>query len=212
MASARNLVTFTVTIYMRGFEGGVRVLCAELGRSGRGSLHQGSDLLHSNVTGRAYGRGTTPVPSELRFGAAPANAFSTAGCGKTRGAVERVLGIGGLFFRARDPAALAKWYEAHLGVKLSPTSYEETPWQQEAGPTIFNPFPEATEYFGNPRQAWMVNFRVRDLDAMATQLRAAGVTIEIDPERYPNGRFGRLHDPEGNPVELWEPAVPGDST
>jgi glyoxylase I family protein len=119
--------------------------------------------------------------------------------------MEKVTGIGGLFFRTRDPAALGQWYHDHLGVTLTPKSYEELPWRQEAGPTIFAPFPDDTTYFGDQQQAWMVNFRVRDLDAMAAQLRAAEIEVRIDPTPYPNGRFARLHDPEGNPIELWEP-------
>ena len=62
--------------------------------------------------------------------------------------MERVTGIGGLFFRARDPAALAQWYRDHLGVTMVPSNYEEPPWQQQAGPTAFAPFPETTDYFG----------------------------------------------------------------
>ncbi len=120
--------------------------------------------------------------------------------------MEKVAGIGGLFFRARDPAGLSRWYHQHLGVAPTPSSYEELPWRQEAGPTAFAPFPEATEYFGDASRLWMVNFRVRSLDAMAAQLRSAGIAVEIDPQPYPNGRFARLHDPEGNPIELWEPA------
>ncbi len=120
--------------------------------------------------------------------------------------MERVTGIGGLFFRARDPAALGQWYQEHLGVTLTPSSYEELPWQQEAGPSGISPFPEMTDYFGDPKRAWMVNFWVQDLDAMTAQLRAAGVAVDIDPQEYPNGRFARLRDPEGNPIELWQPA------
>ena len=120
--------------------------------------------------------------------------------------IERVNGIGGLFFRALDPAALAEWYRDHLGVAMVPSSYEEPPWQQQAGPTAFAPFPETTTYFGDGGKAWMVNFRVANLDAMLAQLRAAGIAVELDPQVYPNGRFARLHDPEGNPIELWEPA------
>jgi glyoxylase I family protein len=119
--------------------------------------------------------------------------------------VERVTGIGGLFFRARDPEALAKWYRDHLGISVVPANYDEPPWAQEAGPTVFAPFPEDTKYFGDLKNIWMINFRVRDLDAMAAQLRAAGIYIEMDPEGYPNGRFARLYDPEGNPIELWQP-------
>jgi predicted enzyme related to lactoylglutathione lyase len=123
--------------------------------------------------------------------------------------MEQVTGIGGLFFRARDPQALAQWYRDRMGVTLVPSSYEELPWQQEAGPTAFAPFPETTDYFGpDAAKAWMVNFRVRSLDAMVAQLRAAGVSVEIDPQPYPNGRFARLYDPEGNPIELWEAGGP----
>lgn len=120
--------------------------------------------------------------------------------------MEKVTGIGGLFFRAHDPASLGRWYEERLGVTLTPSSYEQQPWWQEAGPSGISPFPEATEYFGDMKQTWMVNFRVRNLDAMVEQLRAARVGVEIDPQQYPNGRFARLQDPEGNPIELWEPA------
>jgi predicted enzyme related to lactoylglutathione lyase len=120
--------------------------------------------------------------------------------------MEKVAGIGGLFFRARDPKALGNWYQQHLGIALTPTSEGGTVWQQEAGPTSFSPFPETSKYFGDPNKAWMVNFRVHDLDKMVAQLRTAGIEVK-DPESYPNiGRFTRLHDPEGNPIELWQPA------
>lgn len=122
--------------------------------------------------------------------------------------MEKVTGIGGFFFRAKDPKALGLWYQQHLGISVIPTSYEESPWQQEAGPTAFAPFKETSGYFGDAQKVWMLNFRVRDLDKMAAQLRNAGVEIKIDPKSYPNGRFARLHDPEGNPIELWQPAGP----
>jgi glyoxylase I family protein len=118
---------------------------------------------------------------------------------------ERVSGIGGLFFRAKDPDALAQWYKDHLGIDLVPADYSQKPWSQEAGPTVFAPFAADTDYFGNREKQWMVNFRVRDLDAMVKQLRAANIDVSVDPEAYPNGRFARLHDPEGNRIELWEP-------
>jgi glyoxylase I family protein len=119
---------------------------------------------------------------------------------------ERVLGIGGLFFRARDPKSLAEWYRIHLGVTPTPTSYGQSSWHTQAGTTVFAPFPQTTKYFGEQSQVWMINFRVRDLDKMAAQLRSAGIEVKVDPEHYPNGRFARIHDPEGNPIELWEPA------
>jgi len=119
--------------------------------------------------------------------------------------MEKVTGIGGLFFRAHDPKALGHWYQQHLGVSLTPSSYEESVWEQEAGPTVFSPFPETSDHFEDAHKVWMVNFRVRDLDRIAAQLRTAGIAIKIDPQSYPNGRFVRLHDPEGNPIELWQP-------
>jgi glyoxylase I family protein len=121
--------------------------------------------------------------------------------------MEKVTGIGGFFFRAKDPKALGLWYQQNLGVSLIPTSSGESPWQQEAGPTAFAPFKETSGYFGDPNKVWMLNFRVRDLDKMAAQLQAAGIEVKIDPETYPNGRFARMHDPEGNPIELWQPAA-----
>jgi len=120
--------------------------------------------------------------------------------------VEKVTGIGGVFFRAREPKVLAGWYRDHLGVDMVPNSYDERPWQQQAGPTAFAPMPQDTNYFGDPGKQWMINFRVANLDAMVAQLRAAGISVKTDPEPYPNGRFARLHDPEGNPIELWQPA------
>jgi glyoxylase I family protein len=119
--------------------------------------------------------------------------------------MEKVTGIGGLFFRARDPQGLAQWYQDHLGVDMVPSDYERLPWQQQAGPTAFAPFPDTTPYFGDASKIWMVNFRVKNLDGMVAQLISAGIVVEVDPERYPNGRFARLYDPEGNPIELWQP-------
>ena len=119
--------------------------------------------------------------------------------------MERVTGIGGFFFRAKDPKKLAQWYQDHLGVTKTPESYDGEAWQQQAGTTVFAPFKWDTTYFGKPEQMFMVNFRVRNLDKMAAQLRAAGAKVEIDPETYPNGRFAQTADPEGNPIQLWEP-------
>jgi glyoxylase I family protein len=120
-------------------------------------------------------------------------------------AKETVTGIGGFFFRAHDPKALAQWYQDNLGVSAIPKSENESAWKQQAGPTAFAPFPETTKYFGDPTKQWMLNFRVNDLDKMAAQLEASGITVKVDPTTYPNGRFARIHDPEGNPIELWQP-------
>jgi glyoxylase I family protein len=119
--------------------------------------------------------------------------------------MERVTGIGGMFFRARDPDALARWYAEHLGID-NQLKGGDTIWWQEQGPTVFAPFPADTDYFGRPEQAWMLNFRVRDLDAMVAQLRAAGVRIDSQETEEGAGRFAWLVDPEGNRIELWEPA------
>ena len=119
--------------------------------------------------------------------------------------MEKVAGIGGLFFKAEDPKALAEWYQKNLGVDLVPESYDEQPWNQAAGPTVFAPFSKSTDYFGRESQQWMVNFRVNNLDAMVVQLRDADIKVEVDEADYPNGRFARVYDPEGNPIELWQP-------
>ena len=118
---------------------------------------------------------------------------------------EKVTGIGGFFFRSADPAGLARWYEQHLGISPVPKTYEVDPWSQEAGPTVFSPFPQGSTYFGEPSQSWMINFRVNNLKKMVAQLRAAGIEVTVDPEEYPNGYFARLADPEGNPIQLWQP-------
>ncbi|ALS96977.1 VOC family protein [Lacimicrobium alkaliphilum] len=123
--------------------------------------------------------------------------------------MQKVTGMGGLFFRAKDPKSLAAWYERNLGITRVPQDYDTQPWQQSAGPTVFAPFSRDTDYFGRPEQMWMINFRVTDLSAMVKQLESAGIPVEVDPESYPNGRFARLYDPEGNPIELWQPEQSG---
>jgi predicted enzyme related to lactoylglutathione lyase len=116
--------------------------------------------------------------------------------------MERVLGIGGYFFRASDPEALAAWYENHLGITSMSTEWS---WEQEQGPTVFAPFAVDTDYFGRMEQQTMLNFRVANLDAMLTQLREAGAVVEDEISEASYGRFGHAIDPEGNRFELWEP-------
>ena len=153
----------------------------------------------SNVTRRAA----------IRVAIAGAAAVAT---GATRvssqgaGGMERVQGIGGFFFRAKDPKTLAEWYEANLGVAPVPQKPGATPWRTSAGTTAFAPFKEDTSYFGDQRFHWMINFRVRDLDKMVAQLRARDIAVDVDAQVYPNGRFARLADPEGNPIQLWQPS------
>src|ERR1700734_2171841 len=161
-----------------------------------------SFILERNQPGIVAQATTQPEISAPPAGAAVRDGIAAAT------EMEKVTGIGGFFFRAKDPKALALWYQQHLGILTTPTSEGETPWQQEAGTTAFTPFPETSKYFGDPQKVWMLNFRVRDLDKMAAQLQAAGIEVKVDPHSYPYGRFARLHDPEGNPIELWQPKVP----
>lgn len=118
--------------------------------------------------------------------------------------MERVTGIGGIFFKARDPEQLGQWYSTHLGVDPAPESYDVPSWWQEAGPTVLSAMPPDSEHLG-AGHSWSLNFRVADLDAMVRQLQSAGIQVDIDPEVYPNGRFASLQDPEGNPLQLWQP-------
>jgi predicted enzyme related to lactoylglutathione lyase len=122
--------------------------------------------------------------------------------------MERVVGIGGVFFRAKDPEALAAWYEQNLGITSMPSGWS---WEQEAGATVFAPFPADTDYFGRPDQQVMLNFRVTNLDAMLAQLRAAGTTVDDEIAQADFGRFGHATDPEGNRFELWQPGDIPDS-
>ena len=123
--------------------------------------------------------------------------------------MEQVLGIGGVFFKARDPEALAAWYRERLGVPLEPRQTfaafaSASPGEQ----TVWSVFPADTSYFGAGPAAHMVNYRVRNLDAMLAQLRAAGAQVDDRVEDSDLGRFGWATDPEGNRFELWEPPAP----
>ena len=115
-----------------------------------------------------------------------------------------VTGIGGFFFRAKDPEALTVWYQQHLGIP--PVGSADGPWHTEAGVTAFVPFPADTDYFGRPDQQAMINLRVRDLDALLQALRDAGAAVDENVLHASFGSFGYVTDPEGNRIELWEPA------
>ena len=115
-----------------------------------------------------------------------------------------VTGIGGFFFRSKDPKGLADWYLEHLGVGAPEGMYV---WNQQAGPTVFTPFDDESDYFSADKR-FMLNLRVDDLVGMIASLTAAGIPIitKAEWDATPEiGRFARIHDPEGNPIELWEP-------
>jgi predicted enzyme related to lactoylglutathione lyase len=120
--------------------------------------------------------------------------------------MERVTGIGGVFFRSKDPQALGRWYAEHLGIELAPDSAVSTfRWPAAGGSTVWAAFAHDTDYFGPSGQQYMVNYRVADLDAMLAQLRAAGVPVEPTVHESEFGRFSWASDPEGNRFELWQP-------
>jgi catechol 2,3-dioxygenase-like lactoylglutathione lyase family enzyme len=113
-----------------------------------------------------------------------------------------VNGIGGFVFRAADPGKLRAWYAEHLGIGTG----EHGEWETAAGPSVFMPYPRDGNYFATDRH-WMLNLRVDGLDAMLAALEAVGIEVTTNPDwDLPGvGRFARIHDPEGNGVELWEP-------
>jgi len=114
-----------------------------------------------------------------------------------------ITGIGGFFFRSKNPQVLKDWYINVLGVAI-----QEYVWNQEAGPTVFEPFKQDTDYFPADKQ-WMINFRVNDLKTLIQDLESKGIVVEQKDEwnAMPEiGTFARVYDPEGNPVELWQPA------
>ena len=119
--------------------------------------------------------------------------------------MQKVRGIGGFFFRAKNPGRLSDWYRDHLGIDPAPQNMETAPWVSESGVTVFAPFDADTDYFA-AEKAFMLNFRVADLDAMVKQLESAGIDVSQASEMAGIGRFARIHDPEGNAIELWEPA------
>lgn len=117
--------------------------------------------------------------------------------------MERVLGIGGYFMRAADPTALSAWYRDCLGLDAD----ENGLWRQGAGLTVFATFEAESDCFGSRAQQTMLNFRVRDLEAMLAQLRAKGADVAVETQDMDGvGRFGWVTDPEGNRIELWQPA------
>ena len=122
-----------------------------------------------------------------------------------------VLGVGGIFFRAQDPDALSTWYREHLGVGAGCAAEDTGPpdewsWTVQGGPLVFAPFESGTDYWATDKQ-FMLNLRVIGLDCLLEQLTASGigVIVKLEWDSPEVGRFARIHDPEGNAIELWEP-------
>jgi predicted enzyme related to lactoylglutathione lyase len=122
-----------------------------------------------------------------------------------------VLGVGGIFFRAKDPDALTEWYRENLGIGAGCAAEdtgppEEWSWKVQGGPLVFAPFKATTDYWAADHQ-YMLNLRVSDLEGLLEQLNASGIDVTVKPEwdSPETGRFARIHDPEGNAIELWEP-------
>jgi predicted enzyme related to lactoylglutathione lyase len=114
-----------------------------------------------------------------------------------------ITGIGGFMFRSEHPETLKKWYIEVLGININ-----DMVWMQDAGPTVFEPFPKDSDYY-DISKGWMLNFRVTDLQAFIKVLQEKGVAV-IEKDEWNSmpevGTFARIHDPEGNPIELWQPA------
>lgn len=123
--------------------------------------------------------------------------------------MQKITGIGGVFFKARDPKALMEWYDKHLGLKFQ-YGFTKFRWADEQaskapGSTILSIFKEDSPHFQPSEKPWMINFRVSDLRALLAELRENGVTIAGDIQEDDFGKFGWILDPEGNKIELWEP-------
>jgi predicted enzyme related to lactoylglutathione lyase len=128
--------------------------------------------------------------------------------------MKRVIGIGGVFFKSKDPKALGAWYERHLGIAPEPFGGAKFPWRHEGDPerkgmTVWSPFAHDTKYFAPSEAPFMINYIVDDLGAVLDALRAEGVTVDEKREDTPYGRFGWAMDPDGNRLELWEPPKEG---
>ncbi|MCD8529010.1 MAG: VOC family protein [Chitinophagales bacterium] len=124
--------------------------------------------------------------------------------------MKKVIGIGGVFFKCKDPKAVNEWYKKHLGFETS--SYGTTfEWRSkddstQIGQTQWNPFPETTNYFAPSTKEFMINYRVDNLEALVAELKKENVTVLDEMETYDYGKFIHILDLEGNKIELWEPA------
>lgn len=128
---------------------------------------------------------------------------------KNISSMKRATGIGGIFFKCKDPGKMNEWYKTHLGLNTSQYGavFE---WRQaddstQKGFTTWSPFKETTKYFEPSTKEFMINYRVENLEALVTELKIEGVTIADEIETYDYGKFVHILDIEGNKIELWEP-------
>lgn len=123
--------------------------------------------------------------------------------------MKKVTGIGGVFFKCKDPKKMREWYNTHLGIESSEYGanfeWRDAENPDKEGSTAWNPFPETTKYFEPSTKDFMINYRVENLEALVEELRAAGVTVVDNIETYDYGKFVHILDMEGNKIELWEP-------
>ncbi len=122
----------------------------------------------------------------------------------------QVRGIGGIFFKSKDPKALYAWYQQHLGITATPGEGSVFPWRRvddsaQEEMTVWSIFPASSDYFRDPERKFMLNYIVDDLDATLDELRAVGVDVDDHVERHEYGDFGWVTDPDGNRIELWQP-------
>jgi predicted enzyme related to lactoylglutathione lyase len=124
--------------------------------------------------------------------------------------MKRVTGIGGIFFKSKDPKALGAWYKTHLGIDVQDWGGAVLQWKSADNPdgvgtTVWSPFVADTQYFAPSSAPFMINYRVQDLHVLLAALRAEGVQVDAKVEESEYGKFGWVVDPEGNKIELWQP-------
>ncbi len=128
---------------------------------------------------------------------------------KTNNEIKRVTGIGGIFFKCKNPAATKEWYKTHLGLSIDKygTTFE---WRQatdssQKGFTQWSPFVETTKYFLPSTKDFMINYRVENMNDLVEKLKKEGVTIVDTVQSFDYGKFLHIMDNDGNKIELWEP-------
>ena len=124
--------------------------------------------------------------------------------------MKRVTGIGGIFFKSKNPQALGAWYREHLGIAVEEWGGAAFRWATPENPattgtTVWSPFKDDTDYFAPSPASFMINYRVEDLHALLAQLRSEGCEVEAKVQESEYGKFGWVMDPEGNKIELWQP-------